>query len=144
MIKPFRKYVTIMDRLNGNTGEAQSAQLTINLYDVRDWEECTDDFNDKSPVGRTIITMHNGQSTAIRVPYSSFDEIMDRFLKEAGLLDLGTIKKKVDKNGPVKFHFNGTGQFIIGCAFPDWYKINQFDPIGVNEHMIDHGVTTLN
>jgi len=120
MIKPFRKYVTIMDRLNGNTGEAQSAQLTINLYDVRDWEECTDDFNDKSPVGRTIITMHNGQSTAIRVPYSSFDEIMDRFLKEAGLLDLGTIKKKVDKNGPVKF------------------------PIGVNEHMIDHGVTTLN
>lgn len=113
MIKPFRKYKTIVDWTDNNK-TTQSCETVINLFNVNEWSSCDNeyfDFNDN--IKRSCCTFHDGTMYKMRVPFNEFDTLMTNFLEEVKLLD----ERSMYKPKPRKSHESIQTKFGIVTYF---------------------------
>jgi hypothetical protein len=109
MITAYREYKTIRDFVSEKTKKVCSVKATINLFDIKSWEETDNEeagFFDN--IKRTFIIEKSGAGTDIRVSYDEFTKIMESLYSEYGLLDRQSLKKSDRQiySGPIKVNFS--------------------------------------
>lgn len=141
MIQPFRKFHITVDWIDENSREKKSSNEIINLHDIRNYGE-HNEFNDNIP--RTVITFMNGQFMVARINWKEFDRVMSEFLREIGLLDERSSKKKVNKEGLMKYVFNVNSPYVVACSYPTRFNMEDARAEDWVQNMIWHNVTTYN
>lgn len=83
-----RPYKCIKDIIDDDTGKMFTVDFTLNLFDVTNWCECSNELdNIKDNIKRTVVFIEGGTSHIIRVPYKEFDTIVLQLKKDYQMLD---------------------------------------------------------
>ena len=118
MIAPnqfYRKFKVTTEWWDDIPNRSVTARGTINLGDVANYEECRHPrLSDDHP--RLIISFNiNLPPMTIQMSYVEFDKIFEDYLRNHGILDDRSVKKKLTYNGPLRMYFH-IDKTAISCG----------------------------
>lgn len=146
----FRIYRTPVEWIDENTTQLRRADTTFNLYDVAQWEQCSDDrlnAHDNKP--RTGVFFKNGAYQAIPMKKEDFEAVMLDFLYDIGAVDErslpgGKIEIKLARThykGPIRWIFKENHGALGVTVFPKFAKLSTPEDLYIQN--LYGGVTSL-
>lgn len=147
MIAPnqfYRKFKVVIEWWDEVLNHSTTARGTINLGDVANFEECRSNKLDNK-IARTVINFNiNIPPMIIQMSYVDFDKIFEDYLRNHGILDERSVKKKLTYNGPMTMYFYLDNLAISAVGYPKTFDFQNKAPDVIFDNMLCNIITPMN
>lgn len=148
-MSPSRPYKCLKDVFNDDTGKAYTMEVTLNLFEIDNWSECSNELEGfKDEVKRTIVYLPEGRAFILRVRYGEFDAMMLQLKKDYQMLDERSMNPsdKLHYKGFIKLSGVSTSTFMATTFHRKDYRLkgrSQKDFDDFAYHALFHNIYSM-